>query len=393
MNYFTFSRTPQVLFGAGTFSRLGGILRDYGARVLVFTGGSSLEASGRSHALAEDLKSKGIDAVFIGITEEPSPETVDSIVGQFHADGDIGAVCSVGGGSVIDAGKAVSAMLPSGDSVFDYLEGVGTGKVHDGSKVPFIAVPTTAGTGSEATKNAVLSRTGKNGFKKSLRHDNFVPDMALIDPELALTCPKHVTAASGMDALCQLAESYVSTKAGPITDILALEGLEHAAANLLKACGSGGGDTHVRAGMAYAAFLSGITLANAGLGVVHGFASSVGGMFDIPHGVVCGTLLAEATAVTIAALRDTGHSGQPYLKKYARIGSLLSAYSGTSVDHACDRLVITLRKWTDSLEIPRLGVYGVTEADIDSILDITDVKNNPGSLSRDDMRRIIEARL
>ena len=190
----------------------------------------------------------------------------------------IDVVLSTGGGSVIDAGKAVSAMLRVEGSVAEYLEDVGTRK-HPGTKVPFVAVPTTAGTGCEATRNAVLSRVGPDGFKKSLRHDNFLPDAAVVDPVLTLSCPPDITAACGLDALTQLLESFVSTKASVLTDVLALSGLEHIGNSLVPACTNSGQDIDMRANLSYAALMSGITLTSAGLGTVHGFASSIGGLF------------------------------------------------------------------------------------------------------------------
>lgn len=391
MNSFTLSRMPTVSFGAGKFAELGRHAARFGSTVLVLTGGSSLETSGKKSLLLDMLGNVRLDVTVETIAEEPSPEIVDAIVSSCYSQ-EISSVIAVGGGSVIDTGKAVSAMLPSGEPVVPYLEGVG-GKAHDGRKIPFIAVPTTAGTGSEATKNAVLSHVGRDGFKKSLRHDNFVPDIALIDPELMLNCPPQITAATGLDAFSQLLESYVSTQANQLTDSLALSGLENAAANLIPACTSGSHDIIVRSGMAYAAYCSGITLANAGLGVVHGFASSVGGMFPIPHGVVCGALLPASIAVTIERLRGNYHENLPYLKKFARVSGIVTGRRHRPVDEACDGLISTLEKWRDMLKIPRLGEYGIGVGDIDAIVKATGNKNNPVKLGNSDLRRILEESL
>ena len=205
----------------------------------------------------------------------------------------------------MDAGKAIAAMLPLHEPVKNYLEGVGT-RSHPGVKLPFIAVPTTAGTGSEAAKNAVLSETGEKGYKRSLRHNNFVPNVAVIDPILTLSCPPATTAASGMDAFTQLLESYLSTAGNPITDALAYEGLRQVSGNLLHAFRSGD-DLNARIGMALAAFLSGLTLTNAGLGLVHGFAASIGGYFPIAHGVICSSMMPAVNRVTVRRLRSLDH--------------------------------------------------------------------------------------
>jgi len=389
---FRFSRIPDVHFGAGTFSRLADLIARRGGNVLLVTGKRSLEVGGRKDMLLDALREKGVTVFHVSVTGEPTPELVDETAARYRGFG-IEVVCAVGGGSVIDAGKAVSAMLPKeGDSVSDYLEGVGT-ETHDGVKVPFIAAPTTAGTGSEATKNAVLSRVGPRGFKKSLRHDNLVPDTAVIDPELTLSCPEPVTTASGMDAFCQLLEAYVSVKATPMTDALALSGLEYASRNLLPACTDGAGDLHVRTGMSYAALLSGVALANAGLGIVHGLASAIGGLFDIPHGVICGTLLAPAVRTTIERLRGLGEEGDLFLEKYARVGATVTGGGGRGTAWCCDALAAELERWAELLDLPFLGDYGVSEADVENILDGTANKNNPVELGREDIRRIVEARL
>ncbi len=389
---FMFSRIPLIHFGAGKFNTLDTIISNFGTTVLIVTGTHSFESSGKKDIIEKALKKISVNPLYLQVKGEPSPGLIDEAVAQFK-NSDIDVVCSVGGGSVLDTGKAISAMLLHNDSVFDYLEGVGMGKQHDGVKIPFIAVPTTAGTGSEATKNAVLSNIGTDGYKKSLRHDNLVPDIAVIDPELMLSCPPDITASTGMDAFTQLMESYVSTKSTPLTDALAYSGLWYAANTLIPACTTGAGNTEVRAGMAYAALLSGISLANAGLGVVHGLASVLGGLFDIPHGVVCGTIMGIAVKVTIERLKKEKDSGQHFIAKYARIGTLFSKKNDIDTEESCNILIQKLVEWTDMLHLPRLSEFGVSESDIDTILDRTDNKNNPVKLDRNDIRIIIESRL
>lgn len=390
---FVFSRTPSLVFGSGTLTQMGASILPYGKKILVLTGGASLKASGRWDRILALLRESGIDSYDRPIEGEPSPETVDALAAEFRSR-DIRAVVSIGGGSVLDAGKAVSAMLLQEGPVMEYLEGVGT-KSHDGRKVPFIAVPTTSGTGSEATKNAVLSRVGAGGFKKSLRHDNLIPDRVIIDPELTMDCPPHISASCGMDAFTQLLESYVSTSASPLTDALALSGIEYAARSLVPSVTGGRSDPGARAGMAYAAFLSGITLANAGLGIVHGLASPVGGFFPVPHGVACGTLMAPSMKRTIAALREHNDERHPALIKFARVGALVGGvpFNSGAVAALCDLLIEKLYEWTDSLSIPRLGGFGIKDSDIEHIVANTGNKNNAASLDKKTIGEIVQERL
>jgi alcohol dehydrogenase class IV len=295
-------------------------------------------------------------------------------------------VVAVGGGSVLDAGKAISAMLYKDESVIEYLEGVGT-KDHPGTKLPFIAVPTTSGTGSEATKNAVISGIGKNRFKKSLRHNNFVPDLAFIDPALTLDCPQNITAASGMDCFTQLVESYLSEKSSPFTDVLAMEALKNIKISLLK-CYNNGSDIEARAGMSFAALVSGICLANAGLGVVHGFASSIGGMYEIPHGLICGTLMAQANRINVKKLRKSSRNSIT-MKKYSVLGKLFLDEKDKSDTYYIDGFISYLHELKGEMNLPGLGGYGVETKDIELICSVTDNKNNPVKLHMEEMSEII----
>ncbi len=205
---FSIARLPRIEFGAGGIKKLPSLIAQYGHRVLLVTGQRSFPESPHWPALLTALEKAGIDWAQVRITDEPSPQNVDEVVRQFHGKG-FTAIAGIGGGSVLDAAKAIAGLLPVGDSVMDYLEGVGPEKPYQGPALPFIAVPTTAGTGSEATKNAVLSVRGPHGFKKSFRDDQLVPEYALLDPDLLASCPPPQIAANAMDALTQLLESYV----------------------------------------------------------------------------------------------------------------------------------------------------------------------------------------
>ena len=231
------SNTPELFLGCGSIHRLHELTNRFKGLVLIISGGGTQKNIPFLQSFSDELKSENRFAGLVKIIGEPSPDDIDDAVGIYRNAG-IGAIVAMGGGSVMDAGKAISAMLNSEGSVEDYLEGIGT-RAPNGRKVPFIAVPTTAGTGSEATQNAVISRQGPEGFKKSLRHMHYVPDAAVVDPELTISCPPQTTAASGMDAFTQLVESYVSTGANPFTDALALDAIGRVYHSLETACRDG----------------------------------------------------------------------------------------------------------------------------------------------------------
>ncbi len=390
MDSFSLLPMPLIHFGVGRFSSLADVAGTFGRTVLVVTGSHALQRSGRFSALMDSLQGGGMQALHCAVDREPSPEMVDNAVSMYR-DRAIDVVLAVGGGSVLDAGKAISAMLRYDLPVERFIEGQKDFMQHDGRKVPFIAVPTTSGTGSEVTNNAVISRVGENGFKRSLRHVAFVPDIALIDPELMVTVLPELTVASGMDACTQLLEAYTSPFASPYTDALASSGLEYFSRSFLAACTDRADDSAVRADIAYAALMSGIALANAGLGIVHGFASSVGGFIDIPHGTLCATLLAEATRENIARLRliDDNH---PQLQKYAKAGAILSGIRADNSVSGVDLLLETLYNWQERLCFPRLRQFGLRSEDIGNIVSVTRSKSNAVQLDDAAMQRILSSR-
>jgi alcohol dehydrogenase len=392
---FSVARLPSIVFGAGVRQRLPALLAGFGTRVLLVTGRRSLRRSPFWTPLLQGMSAAGLSWQEVSVETEPSPQWVDDAVREFTAAG-MQVVLGIGGGSVLDAAKAIAGLLPHGNSVMDHLEGVGPERPYKGPSTPFIAVPTTAGTGSEATKNAVLSVQGPRGFKKSFRHELLVPQVAVVDPDLLAGCPPDLIAANGMDALTQLLESYVSSKANPFTDSLALSGLRAVRAGLLPWYEQGEPESAAgRAAMAYAALLSGITLAQVGLGSVHGLASPLGAFFPIPHGVVCGTLVATATQINIQALgqRAAGHGA---LAKYAEIGRLFSGRDDLGEAAAHQALVDILAQWTRRMQLPSLGDYGVREQDFDSIIAGcrgSSMKTNPIVLEDREVRAILMQRL
>jgi alcohol dehydrogenase class IV len=389
VNDFSLWRIPKLIFGFGKLFQLPMLVKGFGSRLLILTGKDSFAKSRHAGALIDDLQRSNITSFLEHVDHEPSPGMVDELVKKY-ADMSVQAVVSIGGGSVIDAGKAVSAMLLVNEPVREYLEGVGS-KLHPGIKIPFIAVPTTAGTGSETTGNAVLSETGPDGFKRSLRHEYFVPDVALVDPGLSMSCSQLQTAVSGMDAFTQLLESFLSTRCNSLTDALAMEGIMHIR-NSLKPAVSDTSNPDAHAGMSYAAMLSGITLANAGLGLVHGFASSIGGLIAIPHGVICGTMMGTVNRFGIEKLLKADEPSTA-LQKYIRLGKMLSADDGRSdVDYAFF-VANYIESLVEELNIPTLRNYGITGDDITKIAAVTDHKNNPVIFSQAELEEMLMKRL
>ncbi len=392
---FRIARLPDIRFGAGSIGLLPGLIADYGKSVLVVTGRRSFVATPHWRELVAALEAQGASWHHVTIEGEPSPQRVDAIVSAYREYA-LDVVVAIGGGSVLDASKAVAGLLRPGNSVMDHLEGVGRGLPYRGPALPLIAVPTTAGTGSEATKNAVLSVQGAEGFKKSFRDERLVAAVALVDPELLAGCPKTQVAANGMDAFTQLLESYVSLNASPATDALAWSGMQAFCRGFWPAWEA----DHPEAGqgygqIAYASLMSGITLAQAGLGSVHGLASPLGAFFPIPHGTVCGTLLAEATAINLDALRQR-EARSPALAKYAEVGRLVLGEPGLPDQAACEALVDTLRAWIHRLDMPRLGAYGMTRDDIPRVVAAArggSMKTNPLVLTDAELGELLERRL
>lgn len=395
---FTITGLPKILFGNGTAARLPELAAEFGRKALVMTGARSFVLTPGWGELQKSLNSAGIAFEHTIVSGEPSPLLVDEIAAQFRS-ADIDVVIGIGGGSVLDAAKAVAGLLRIENSVLDFLEGVGPELPYMGPEVPFIAVPTTAGTGSEATKNAVLSKQGADGYKKSFRHDRLVANYAVVDPELLATCPRELIAANGMDAFTQLLESYVSLRANPFTDALAMSGIRAVRDSLVpwyKNEDNNNGDVaRHRGNMAYGALLSGITLAQAGLGSVHGLAAPLGAFFPVPHGVVCGTLVAECTRLNIEMLQ-TGQPDGPALWRYAHVGKVLANNMRLSEQDGLETLLEVLEHWTQELRLPRLSSYGMTSADIPKVVANcrgNSMKTNPIVLPDEKVAQILAARL
>jgi alcohol dehydrogenase class IV len=384
---FSFARLPDIFFGSGSIQQLGKQINSFGGNFLVVTGTNSYNKASTGKKIENLIGKEKLNRYIIN--GEPSPYLIDEAVKIFK-NKNISLVIAVGGGSVLDAGKAIAAMFKEDASVKEYLERVGTLQP-SGNRLPFIAIPTTSGTGSEVTKNAVISEFGPNGYKKSLRHNNYIPDIAIIDPELTLECPVDITGPSGMDAFSQLLESYLSVKSNTLTDTLAYSGLERVAQSLLKVV-ENGTNIDARADMAYAALVSGITLTNAGLGLVHGFAQPLGSLFPIPHGIVCSTMMAVVNKHTVRKLRELNND-DGILKKYSNIGRMFSNSPSKNDSYYIDYLLDVLESYAYRFKIPKISTYGVTSNDLQRIAELTEMKNHPVTFSQSELVELLSERL
>ncbi|HTZ22681.1 MAG TPA: iron-containing alcohol dehydrogenase [Streptosporangiaceae bacterium] len=378
MTPFEFATAGRILAGSGRAAELPEVLAGLGSRVLVCTGADPARHTG---LLAE----LGMPAAMFAVAGEP---TVDLAQAGLAAAREHGAdvVAAIGGGSVIDTGKAVAMLLGNGGGPLDYLEVVGSGRKITKPSAPLVAVPTTAGTGAEVTANAVLA-VPAHGLKASLRSPLMIPRVALVDPGLTVSCPPPVTAASGMDALTQCLEPYVSVRATPLTDGLAREGLRRAAAGL-RAAFADGTDLAARSDMAMCSLLGGMALANAKLGAVHGLAGVIGGTAAVPHGVACAALLAPVIEANVRALRPAP-DGQPALAKYTEVAGILTGDPAAAVEDG----IAWIRDTVGLLEIPRLAAFGLSTQDVGDVAakaaTSSSMQGNPALLSDDDLRTIL----
>ncbi|HOC60633.1 MAG TPA: iron-containing alcohol dehydrogenase [Smithellaceae bacterium] len=389
INHLDLAGLPKIIFGSGVFDKIHDIINDYGGHALVITGVESLQKSGFWTPFTTELNRANMRCKAISVRGEPTVKAIDEIVSKYRQSA-FSVVVAIGGGSVLDCGKAVSAMLVMTGSVRDYLEDVGDRKP-SGKKLPFIAVPTTAGTGSEATKNAVLSDR-KQGFKKSLRHDAYVPDIALVDPKLTLTLPLSLTVSCGLDAISQLIESYTSTKADESTDALALKALALASESLMPLAHGQGDDLKLREKMSFASLVSGITLSRAGLGAVHGIAGPLGGLCAVPHGVACGKLLFPVMAFVIKKILDD--KNLVATKRFAGIGKV---FMGEKCDanhddsFYCKHFLDVLRDWSQTLRLPPFSAFGMTSEVMSQTMLLANCKNSPAVLSPGEIKVVLES--
>ncbi len=371
----------RIRFGDGVVQELPELAARHGRVALLVTGASPE----RHAAVRASLEARGLTIVRFRVASEPTTEDAERGV-RLAREAAADVVIGLGGGSALDCGKAIAALLTNGGVPLDYLEGIGAGRPLTEPSTPYLAVPTTAGTGAEATKNAVLAST-EHAVKVSLRSDFMLPTVALVDPELTHSVPPEVTASTGLDALTQVLEPFVSNASNPFTDALAREGMARAARSLRRAYDDGR-DAEARRDMALTSLFGGLALANAKLGAVHGFAGPIGGAFPSPHGAVCARLLPFVIDANVRALRQRAPSS-PVLARYDEVARILTGRADAVAEDAVD--------WTlalsEALRVPPLRTYGVTEAALEELADksgrASSMRGNPIVLTPDERIAIL----
>ena len=378
---FEFATATRIVFGPGTLAEAGKLAGEWGRRATVVTGRNPA----RAQRLLAHLAAAGIATEVVTIDHEPSTDDVARGVGSaraFRADSVIG----FGGGSAIDAAKAIAGLLTNDGAPLDYLEVVGQGRPLARPAAPWMAIPTTAGTVAEVTRNAVLAVPDR-GVKASLRSPHLLARVALVDPELTLDLPPALTASTGLDALTQLLEAYVCNRANPMTDAICAAGIPRAAQALPMACREGH-DLAARTDLALASLWSGLALANAGLGAVHGLAAPIGGLFPAPHGAICAALLAPVMAANIRALRSRAPQS-PALARYAEIARWLTVRGDAPLEQGIE----WVRSLVTALGIPRLSAYGLVAAQVAEIVtraqQASSMKANPIALTFDELMTVL----
>lgn len=377
---FEFATSSQIIFGRGTIARLESVLPKEVKRILVISGRHNAE----NNPVMQALAGRDLEIHTIILSGEPEAGFIDEQAKnarKLQSEW----VIAIGGGSVMDAGKAIAMLAANGSETLDYIEVVGRGQKITRPAMPMVAIPTTAGTGSEVTKNGVIIVREKNA-KASLRSPLMIPRVALIDPELMVSLPPYPTAYTGMDALTQVMEAYLTQKANLFVDSLCENAMRMGFSALPKVFANGS-DLDAREEMAYVSLVGGIALANAGLGAVHGFAASLGGMFDIPHGVICACFLPVVFETNYLALKKANKK-HPALQKYGKI----AAYAGYG-ENGLEALFTRLYELREQFEIPGMRKFGVERSMAGEIADLTantsSIRGNPVALSRNDLIEIL----
>ena len=379
---FEFHSTTRIIFGIETTSKIGSLSRELGKKALIVMGKSAQ----RFNNIFEQLKEENISFTFFYVEGEPTVDLIEAGIQQAKST-KCDFIIGIGGGSTIDTGKALSAMLTNDGEICDYLEVVGKGKQIVKPGLPYIAIPTTAGTGSEVTRNAVIT-VPEHKVKVSLRSLFLLPKIALIDPILTYELPADITARTGFDALTQLIEPYTSIKTNPIVDGICREGMRRASSSLLRAY-LDGHDEEARENMSIASLFGGLALANGKLGAVHGIAGPLGGMYPIPHGTACACLLPYVFETNVHRLiEQPGRTDT--LIRYREIAKILT----DDIDANLEDGIQWIKELSQKMKIPRLSKFGITEADFPSIIEkskkASSMKGNPIPLTDDDLYAILK---
>lgn len=380
---FEFASAAKVIFGRGSLGQMKSLARQFGKRAFVVTGASGERARPLLSILEEELVDYGLFSV-------PGEPTTDLIKEAASLAAGFDFTVGMGGGSAIDTAKAVAALLPNGGEPLDYLEVIGKGKALSRPSIPFIAIPTTAGTGAEVTHNAVME-SRPHRVKVSLRSPHMFARVAIVDPELSVSAPPHVTASAGLDALTQVIEPYLSKQSNPMADAICREGIRRAARSLRRAY-EYPGDIDAREDMSLASLFGGMALANAKLGAVHGFAGPLGGMFSAGHGALCASLLVSSMETNHRALMKR-MSGSEALHRFDEVAELLT---GSRSALAADGIRF-LRELCGSLGVSPLSAYGIKREDFPAIIEkaraSSSMKGNPLELTEEELQEILERSL
>lgn len=379
---FSFATASKIIFETGAAKRIPKFAAELGTRPCLLTGSNPKRAGWLIDELTESLN----EPLVIPVSNEPDTKTAAQAAEAAREAG-CDMVIGMGGGSVMDMAKIIAALITNTDDIYDYLEVVGRGNPLVQKPVPLITVPTTSGTGSEVTANGVLL-SPEHGVKVSMRSTDMIANLAVVDPELAVSMPPKVTATTGMDALTQLMEAFVTHKANPVTDALCREGLMRAATALPLAFADGS-DISAREDMALASLLSGICLANAKLGAVHGFAAPIGGMSHAPHGAICAALLPHVMKVNLRALRERDPES-PSQHAYQEVAVMLTADVTCTPEDGADWVL----ELCEEMSIPTLEKLGVKRQDFETLAEnaanASSMKGNPVDLNRDELLEILD---
>jgi len=378
---FEFATATRIIFGNGSFKKIPGLMEGKGKKVLLVTGKNQTLAT----LLDDELKKSGIESVLFSIGSEPTVTDIENGARLARETG-CDRVVGIGGGSAIDSAKAIAALVPNPGELTDYLEVIGKGKQLTEAPLPCIAVPTTAGTGAEVTRNSVI-KSDDHQVKVSLRSERMYPSVAVVDPELTLTMPPDITASTGADALTHLLETFVSGQSNPFIDMLCREGMQRISTSLLPAF-TDGSNLPARENMAFASMLGGMALANVKLGAVHGFAGPIGGMFPIPHGAVCACLLPAVLEVNISTLKKKNQA--TLLSRFGEVAQILTGEKSATADDT----IFWAKTLIQKLQIPSLSDFGLSTADFPILAEkaknSSSMKGNPVELDNPQLFAILE---